>query len=178
MQKLADKNRNRVLDLLNERLTFEREGVKLYDTVIGKVRAAGRPEANKLLEQLQEHRDQEKEHEEWLEEQIRSLRGDTHAKTDMALLAARESEGISKVITEDTALSHLLHALLTAELADNAGWDLLVELADEAGDSEAKRQFRKRLHHEEEHLIFLRRAVHRLARREILGENVGMPTWP
>ncbi|HEU4612003.1 MAG TPA: hypothetical protein VFS15_07990, partial [Kofleriaceae bacterium] len=66
----------------------------------------------------------------------------------------------------------------TAELADNAGWDLLVTLADEAGDRDAKKAFKKRLHAEEEHLIFVRRAVQKIARREVLGEQVSMPTWP
>jgi bacterioferritin (cytochrome b1) len=178
MQTLVAKNRARVLDLLNERLTFERAGVKLYDTVLAKLRASGRAEAQRMLATLEEHRNEEKEHEEWLEQQIRSLGGDAHAKTEMSELVERESAGILEVVEQDTDLSHLLHALLTAERADNAGWDLLVELADEANDTEARRQFRKRLHEEEEHLIFMRRAVHRLARREVLGEQVGMPTWP
>lgn len=82
------------------------------------------------------------------------------------------------ILDGDNEVSHLFHALLTAELADNAGWDLLASLADEAGDRDAERAFKKRLHEEEEHLIFARKAVERLARREVLGEQVSMPTSP
>ena len=39
MKKLAAKNLGRVLDLLNERLAFERAGVKLYDTILARMRS-------------------------------------------------------------------------------------------------------------------------------------------
>ena len=71
-----------------------------------------------------------------------------------------------------------MHALLTAELVDNAGWELLLELADDADDADARREFRKRLHEEEEHLIFMRRAVVAFARRNVLGQTVLMPASP
>ena len=179
MQELIKFNRPKVIDLLTARLTFERVGVKLYDAIIGKVQILGDAQAQRMLDQLQEHREEEKEHEEWLEEQIRALGADAHGTSEMSELETRESKGIEDVILDgDNEISHLMHALLTAELADNAGWDLLVSLADEAGDRDAKKAFKKRLHEEEEHLIFARRAVVKLARREVLGEQVSMPTRP
>ena len=69
------------------------------------------------------------------------------------------------------ALPVFVHALLTAELVDNAGWQLLLELADEADDLEARQAFRRRLHEEEDHLIFTRRLVERLTRKELLGST-------
>jgi hypothetical protein len=97
----------------------------------------------------------------------------------MARLEQRESQGIEDIILDgDNEMLHYFHALLAAELADNAGWDLLVVLADEAGDREAKKQFKKRLHQEMEHLLFVRRVIKRLARRDVLGQTVTMPTWP
>jgi bacterioferritin (cytochrome b1) len=133
----------------------------------------------KMLDQMTEHRDQEKEHEDWLEEQIRALGGDAHTQTQKGRLVEVESQGIEKVILDDrSALPDLFHALLAAELVDNAGWDLLVELADEADDSDAKRAFKKRLHEEEEHLLFVRRAVESFAAKEVLSEPVSMPTAP
>lgn len=177
MEKLASFNREKVIDMLMERLTFERTGVKLYDAILAKMRAARSPEVAKMLEQVEEHRNEEKEHEEWLEEQIRALGGDAHKKTEMAKVVEIESQGIAKVILDgDPELSHLFHALLTAELADNAGWDLLVQLADEADDKTAKKAFKKRLHEEEDHLLFTRKAVIRMFRREVLGQEVGLPT--
>lgn len=179
MQDLMKYNPEKVIDFLTERLVFERNGVKLYDAILAKMEASGDENIARMLDQMREHRDQEKEHEEWLEEQIRTLGGDVNASSDMADLVTRESKGIEDVILDgDNDISHLFHALLTAELADNAGWDLLVSLADEASDHAAKRQFKKRLHEEEDHLIFVRRAVERFARREVLGEDVRMPTSP
>lgn len=75
----------------------------------------------------------------------------------------------------DAELPHLLHAMLAAELVDNAGWDLLAQVADEAGDGKAKRAFKKRLHEEEDHLTFVRKAVEKLAFGEVLGEDVKLP---
>jgi hypothetical protein len=72
-------------------------------------------------------------------------------------------------------ISHLFHALLAAELSDNAGWDLLVQIADDVGDREAKRAFKKRLHQEEDHLIFVRRAVERFARMAVTGRKAELP---
>ena len=43
-------------------------------------------------------------------------------------------------------------ALLTAELTDNAGWELLIELAENLGYDEMKTEFETCLQHEERHL--------------------------
>ena len=176
MRKLAGKNVSRVIDLLSERLAFERAGVKLYDKILPRMRSNAA--ARRMLDQMQEHRDEEKEHEEWLEEQIRSLGGDPHTPSEKSILVLAESRGIEHVIERDPRLPHDFHALLTAELADNAGWDLLVQLADEVGDREAKKEFKKRLHEEAQHLLFVRKAVEQFAKEEILGEPQKMPAAP
>jgi bacterioferritin (cytochrome b1) len=171
MRKLAHRNPQKVIDLLTERLTFERAAVKLYDAILFRVQTAPELEVRKTYDQLLEYREQEKEHEEWLEQQIRLLGGDAHGMTELAELVETESAGLEKVIIDgDPAISHLFHALLTAELADNAGWALLVDLADEAEDLEARRAFARRLHEEEEHQAFIRRTVQRSLRRQVLGE--------
>lgn len=53
-----------------------------------------------------------------------------------------------------------------------------MQLADDADDGAAKRAFKKRLHEEEEHLIFVRRAVERFSAKAVLSEPVSMPTAP
>ncbi|WP_437825264.1 hypothetical protein [Sorangium sp. So ce1153] len=170
MQKLAQGNKDKAIDLLNERLTYERASVRLYDSIVEKVGRAADAGLLNLLGQLREYRDQEKEHEEWLEAQIRALGGDAHAETDGSRLITIESQGIGQVVLDgDQNPAHLFHALLTAELVDNAGWQLLLELADEADDDEARESFRKRLHEEEDHLILTRQVVERLTRTELLG---------
>ncbi len=175
MKDLANYDKVKVIDVLNERLAFERAGVKLYDRVLEVMRASGDENVVRMCDEMQAHRDQEKEHEEWLEEQIRFLGGDAHGETDKSRLITRESKGIEEVVMSDAQLPHLFHALLAAELVDNAGWDLLVQIADEAGDGSAKRDFKKRLHEEEDHLLFLRKAVEKLSFQEILGEDVKLP---
>ena len=175
MEKLAANNQTKLIDVLNERLAFERSGVKLYDRILLKMKETGDKDILRMLDDMQEHRDQEKEHEEWLEAQLRSLGASAHEATEHSELITRESKGIEDVVMNDPELPHLIHALLAAELVDNAGWDLLVQLADEAGDREANREFKKRLHHEEEHLLLIRKAVERFAFHEVLGEKLKMP---
>jgi bacterioferritin (cytochrome b1) len=172
---LANYDKAKVIDVLAERLAFERAGVKLYDRILDLMRRSGEQDFLAMCDEVQSHRDEEKEHEEWLEEQIRSLGGDAHAETDKSLLVTRESKGIEEVVMSDARLPHLFHALLAAELVDNAGWDLLVQIADEAGDRAAKRDFKKRLHEEEDHLLFIRKAVEKLSFREVLGQEAKLP---
>jgi rubrerythrin len=179
MEKLARYNPHKVIDLLTERLTFERSSVRLYDAILDKLRTIEDRDVERMVEPMTEHRDQEQEHVRWLQEQIAMLGGDTDGHTEMAELVTRESQGLSSVILDgDNDVSHLFHALMTAELTDNAGWDMLVSLADEAGDRDAKRAFKHRLHEEEAHLVFVRRVLENFARREVLGQDVALPSWP
>jgi bacterioferritin (cytochrome b1) len=175
MDKLAKKNVSQVIDLLNERLAFERTGVKLYDTLLARLHLSTEPSIEGLVEQVQEQRDEEKEHEEWLEEQIRALGGTAHALSEHAVLAQAESEGVERVVRRDDNIAHDFHALLTAELADNAGWDLLVQLADELGDSKAKKEFKKRLHEEEKHLLFVRKTLLELTKHAVSSPEPAAP---
>jgi len=175
MEELSKYSKPKVIDILNERLAFERAGVKLYDRILDAMRRQTDENVARMLNEMQQHRDEEKEHEEWLEEQIRALGADAHAETEKSKLITRESKGIEEVVMSDAELPHLLHALLAAELVDNAGWDLLVQLADEAGDRAAKREFKKRLHEEEDHLLLIRKAVEKLSFQEVLGEEAKLP---
>lgn len=167
MEKLAKKNLRKVIDLLNERLAFERAGVRLYDLLLERLRHSPEKKMRALVKKMQEHREEEKEHEEWLEEQIRILGGDAHTPTEQSVLVLAESEGIERVVRRDSSIPHGFHALLTAELADNAGWDLLMQIADEFGDSKAKKQFKKRFKEEAGHLLFVRKALLEMVQKEV-----------
>jgi len=172
MTDLGDQNRDELIDLLTERLTFERTGVRLYDRVLERIRAVGNPEVASLHAPMTAHRDQEKEHEEWLEAQIRALGGSAHAMTARAHLIQTEARGIEAIIFDERAtLPQMLHALLAAELVDNAGWDLLVALADEANDHDLKKEFKRRLDEEEDHLALIQKAVTRFAKHEVLSAS-------
>lgn len=173
MHELSRSNPAKVIDALTERCAFEHEGVKLYDAVLDKMKRSGDPEVTAMLEVFRDYRDQEKDHEEWLEEQIRALGGDPHASTERARLIQTETQGIEKVVLNGSnRMPDLFHALLLAELQDNAGWELLVHLAEDARDHKAERAFRKFLHEEEEHLDFIRRIVRYYFEDEILGRTI------
>ncbi len=175
MKKLAEKHPEKLLDLLTERLTFERTGVKLYDSVLSKMQKSEDKVIASMIPQLKKQRDQEKEHEEWLEEQVRALGSDAHTETDLSELVLREARGVKEVIESDDELTHLFHALLVAELVDENGWKLLVQLADEAQDEEALRSIIQRAREEEDHLVYVRSVVAAYARREVLGSAVRIP---
>ncbi len=179
MRKLAENNPTELINVLNERLCFERSGVRLYDAILAKIRLPENQRFATMLDQLLEHREQEKEHEEWLEQQIRSLGGDAHGETELSRLVEAESAGIERIVLNgDPEIPHLLHALLAAELVDNEGWVLLVNLAKKAGDRDAKREFSKRLAEEETHLKLLERAMTQLQREKVLGEPAELPSSP
>lgn len=60
--------------------------------------------------------------------------------------------GIIQVLTDPrTTLAQCLQGLLTAEMTDNAAWELLIELAEQAGHEELVPQFQKALAAEAEH---------------------------
>jgi bacterioferritin (cytochrome b1) len=176
MEKLARGNALHVLDMLIARMKFERAGVKLYDAVIDKIERSADTRYRVLLDQLRKNRNDEQEHAQWLEAQIRALGGSPERATDLSELEELESKGIQSVILDGhDRILHNLHALLTAEQADNAGWDLLVQLAADAGDSTAKAAFNQRLLEEAKHVAYLREAIHRAAEIEMLGLPAELP---
>ncbi|MDY7227270.1 DUF892 family protein [Hyalangium rubrum] len=179
MKKLAEKNPEKLVDLLHERLTFERTSVKLYDRILRQMEASEDPQVRGMLDTMQAYRDEEAEHQAWLEEQIQALGGDANGESEMSRLVAQEARGIEQVILrEDVALQHLFHALMAAELVDNAGWDLLAALAEEADDDDALDSFTLRQAEEEDHLEYLRQTMSRYAESQVLGGRLQLPTEP
>src|SRR2546426_5363578 len=108
MRKLAEKNRAKVIDLLTERLEFERAGVKLYDAILAKMDSSAQEEVVAMIDPMREHRNQEWQHEERLERWIRELGGDAHGQTELSQLSKRESQGIEQVVFDQRSqLPHL-----------------------------------------------------------------------
>lgn len=168
MEILGKTNPEKVIELLSERLAYERSGVKLYDAILKKVKASRHTQLKKLQKELKEHRDQEVEHAEWCEEQIRALGGDPELETEKSLLVETEAQGIEQIVFSDAPLSQMFHALNMAELGDNAGWAQLVGLAEQCGDDDARAEFQERLEHEEEHLRLTHRVLGMFVRAEVL----------
>ena len=68
-----------------------------------------------------------------LQAAIEQLGGDPTAVTPSANLQATAAHGIQKVVVDPRTTLLQLEAALVAELTDNACWEALIELAQEAG---------------------------------------------
>ena len=142
-----------LLDKLSERLAFERMGTRLYEALLNKVEMLGESEPGPTLEDIEHIGSEELEHFLLLNRTIEDLGGDPTVQSPCADVAGVASMGIMQVLTDPrTSLPQCLQAILTAELTDNAGWELLIKLADNLGQEEMKAEFEEALAHEEEHL--------------------------
>jgi hypothetical protein len=169
------------MDKLGERIAFERAGTRLYEALITKYQAVhglgqevlmpadqlpllddrgvapGSIAGESPLETLHRIRNEELEHFRMLCAAMQKMGGDPTAQTPCADVSATASMGIVQVLTDPrTTLAQCLNALLTAELADNAGWELLVQLAEDAGETELAGRFLGALGQEQEHLAVVK----------------------
>ncbi|HEV2860593.1 MAG TPA: ferritin-like domain-containing protein [Pyrinomonadaceae bacterium] len=144
-------------DKLSERLGFERTGTRLYDALINKCEALGESTPGPTLAELREIRDEELRHFHLLHAAITSLGGDPTVMSPCADTGMVASLGLLQVLTDPrTTLPQCLQAILTAELTDNDGWAMLIDLADGLGHDEFVGRFRQALANEEKHLASVR----------------------
>ena len=142
------------MDKLSERLAYERTGTRLYDAFINKCETLGESSEGPSLAELQEIRDEEHRHFMLLSEAVTALGGDPTVQSPCADVQAVASIGIMQVLNDPrTTVSQCLNALLTAELTDNAGWEMLIDLAEELGHDDLSEQFTEALTNEQEHLL-------------------------
>ncbi len=164
------------MDKIGERIAFERGGTRLYEALITKYTALTDRDGESLmpaeealasqddmeieavmdespLQTLERIRAEELGHFQMLVRAMEQLGGDPTAQTPCADVTATASMGLIQVVTDPrTTLAQSLNAMLTAELTDNAGWELLAQLAEEAGESELTGKFLGALSQEQEHL--------------------------
>lgn len=170
-----------LLDKMGERLAFERTGTRLYDALITKYEALSRVEGSALppaseaaadnkeglaLSGLEDEtpaqtlvriRDEELAHFRLLADAMTALGADPTAQTPCADVVGTASMGFMQVLTDPrTTLAQCLNTMLAAELADNAGWELLIQLADDAGETDLAGQFLAALSEEQEHLTIIK----------------------
>src|SRR5689334_3981175 len=142
-----------LLDKLSERLAFERMGTRLYEAFFNKCQALGESSPGPTLAEIHEIGSEELEHFILINDTIAGLGGDPTVESPCADVIGVASLGIMQVLTDPrTTIPQCLSAMLTAELTDNAGWELLIELADSLGYDEMKTEFETCLQHEERHL--------------------------
>lgn len=158
-----------LIDMLGERLAFERTGVRLYDAMVTKYQAMPDKLEGMEVEQLEHFRDEEAKHFKLIGDSIRMLGADPTAQTPGADMTGVESMGIMQVMDDPrTTLPQCLHALLVAELADHAGWELLIKLAEDAGRDKMADDFRVALQQEDEHLQHVKRWHEQCVRDEMV----------
>lgn len=122
-------------DKLGERLAFERTGTRLYEALVSKHEAFGSFAGGPSREDLEQIQQEEFQHFTLLQSVIKQLGGDPTAVTPSADLHATAAHGIQMVIVDPrTTLLQSLEAILIAELADNACWEALIALAQQAGE--------------------------------------------
>jgi rubrerythrin len=130
------------IDKLGERLAFERSGVRLYDALISKFDAFGGFEGGPTREMLASILKEEYQHFTLLSEAITKLGGDPTVVTPSADLHATMTAGVMAVMVDPrTTFKQCLEAALIAELADNAAWEVLTDLATRNGQKELGKLF-------------------------------------
>jgi rubrerythrin len=178
-KKVVEADLSLFLDKLGERLAFERTGTRLYDALIVKYQAlidAGHDvlppapdddEDSTAEDTLRRIRAEELAHFQLLSGCVAELGGDPTAQTPCADVAATASIGLMQVVTDPrTTLAQSLNAMLTAELTDTAGWELLAQLADHVGQEGMARTFLRALEAEQAHLEAVRQWLEALLTNE------------
>jgi rubrerythrin len=168
------------MDKIGERIAFERGGTRLYDALITKYQAvealgeevlapadrlpglesasaAGSIAGEAPMQTLMRIRNEELEHFRMLGEAMLKMGGDPTAMTPCADVQATATMGIMQVVTDPrTTFAQSLNAMLSAELTDNAAWELLIQLAEEAGETDLAGRFLGALAQEQEHLAIVK----------------------
>ncbi len=152
-----------LVDKLGERLAFERAGVRLYDTLLVKCRSVPDLLTHDEVQTLTLFRQQELEHLGLVTEAIKTLGADPTAQTPCADLVGVQGMGLVQAINDPrTSLLQSLAVVLNAELIDNAGWSMLIELARAAGHNDIADSFSVARNQEAQHLAQVRSLVARL----------------
>ena len=196
MARLKGGNPGILMDKVGERIAFERGGVRLYEALLAKYEAASQsgevlPPAEQVLEvaeaqglavlapvagenpaqTLARIRSEELMHFQLLCGAMKQLGGDPTAQTPCADVTATASMGLIQVVTDPrTTLAQSLNAILSAELIDNAGWELLIQLAEQSGESELAGLFLGALAQEQEHLVTVKGWL-----TSLVSEGAGTP---
>ncbi|MEW6353291.1 MAG: hypothetical protein AB1469_03180 [Pseudomonadota bacterium] len=158
---------NVLLDKMGERLAFERTGSRLYEALMSKVQALGGGADGPTLDEINDIYNDEVRHFELLRRALEDLGADPTVQTPSADVSGVTAMGILQVLTDPrTSVAQCLHAVLVAELADNDGWRMLIDLARSLDQDDMAKQFQQALTEEERHL----RQVRGWVSRQMLAE--------
>jgi hypothetical protein len=159
-EKLKGSRPEILIDKLGERLAFERTGTRLYDALLAKLDAAPEALPEGARDELARFRAQEAEHFNLVADALETIGADSTAQTPCADVTGVASQGLLQAVSDPrTTIPQCLSVLLTAELTDNAGWELLIELAREHGQEEMEADFARAFQQEGLHLLRIREWV-------------------
>jgi hypothetical protein len=165
-----------LLDKLGERLAFERQGTRLYEAFLQKCESLTPQDASgPSVEELRHICEEELEHIHLLQNAIIALGGDATVQTPSADVAGVLSHGVMQVVSDPrTTIPQTLQAMLTAELVDNDGWQMLQDLAAELGQDDLEEQCRRAYEEEQEHLEKVRDWLTGMTMDEASGSTEGL----
>jgi hypothetical protein len=160
-----------LLDKLGERLAFERQGSRLYETVVQKFESLGDGDGGgPSLKELRHIYEEELQHFKLLQKAVTDMGGDATVQTPSADVAGVLSQGILQIVTDPrTTRVQTLQAMLNAELADNDGWQMLINLSSALGHTDFEKRFEQALEEEQEHLENVRRWLEAMTLLEAEG---------
>ncbi|MDX9740398.1 MAG: ferritin-like domain-containing protein [Gammaproteobacteria bacterium] len=157
MQKLKGKSPAVFLDLIADRLAFERTGTRLYEALLVKYDASDAQPGGPTRDEILHIHDEELEHFGLLMECMKTLGADPTAISPTADADAVASTGVMQLLSDPrSTLTECLHAIHMVELVDNDAWEMLASLADRLGHDSMAEQFRHALSQENDHLRMVR----------------------
>lgn len=152
-QKITGKKPEVLIDKLGERLAFERTGVRLYELLINKRTSLPDDAGIPTVQDLRQQQMQEAQHFALVRTCMESMGADPTAVTPSADTIAVASSGLLQVLSDPrTSLDQCLEAILTAELVDNDGWQMLVDLSSAMNMEDEAQSFQGALIQEQQHL--------------------------
>lgn len=151
------------MDKLGERLAFERSGVRLYEALISKYQGSENKERLPDINRIEQFYLEELKHFQLVAEILAKIGGDPTAITPAADIAGTAASGWLQVVTDPrTSFLQTLDIILQTELVDNAGWELLIELAERNNLTEIAILFQQALDEEAFHLVTVKQWVQEL----------------
>lgn len=141
------------MDKLGERIAFERTGTRLYQALLSKYHGSEDKSSYPDISTLERFCVEEKNHFDMACAAMEEIGGDCTAMTPSADVAGVAAMGWIQVISDPrTSFKQSLEIILQAELVDNACWEVLIELAEDAGLSKLATDFQQALDEEKIHL--------------------------
>lgn len=149
-----------LIDKLGERIAFERTGTRLYEALLCKFHGSSNKKILPDLNRIEQFYLEELKHFQHATQAMLKIGGDPSALTPAADISGTASLGWIQIMSDPrTNFLQSLEIILQAELIDNAGWELLIEIAEKTGLNEMAVGFQQCLNEEEFHLITVKQWV-------------------